>query len=61
MLDHSLKFKEPIKESCLQTCIGGQKLEDMIVAEIASMDIALSPTSTPEGASPIYLLKRLET
>ena len=31
----------------------------MIVVEIASMDIALSLTSRPEGASPIYLLKRL--
>jgi len=30
----------------------------MIVVEIASMDIALSLTSRPEGASPIYLLKR---
>lgn len=35
----------------LKTCIGGQKLEDMIVAETMSIDSAVSPISVPERAS----------
>jgi hypothetical protein len=34
--------------SVLHTWIGGQKLEDMIVASRISMDTAVSPTSAPK-------------